>query len=89
MSNPNTMQRNTNIVVSVDAGTDTLSGLSTNDSDYLLEVSTANHDGTSCETFGSYVNTNLSEIASATQYTYSNTVINTCYKFRYTVQDEL
>jgi hypothetical protein len=87
ISYPNTNQRDASIAITVDAGTDATAGLSSTNSDYLLEVATATHDGSTCGTFSSFANANVSETASATQYIYANTTVNNCYKFRYTVKD--
>lgn len=89
MSHPNTNQRDMNIAITVTTGTDTLTGLSTNNADYLLEVSTATHNGSTCETFSAFADANVSETATTTEYIYSNTAVNTCYKFRYSVADTI
>lgn len=87
VSHPNISQRDATITITVDAGADILSGLSTAAADYLLEVSIAPYNGSSCGTYTAFADANVLETTSATEYSYSNTAIDNCYKFRYSVSD--
>ncbi len=61
--------------------------MSSNDADYLLEVATATVTNEICDqTFTSFQDANITEIANGTNYIYTG-LPNTCYKFRYTVKD--
>ena len=81
------------IAINVNAGADTLSGtgansgLSSNDIDYLLEVSTTTVTNETCDTtYTSFTDASVNETALAANYSYT-ALPNTCYKFRYTVKD--
>ncbi|MBT6831818.1 hypothetical protein HOA64_02045, partial [bacterium] len=86
VSNTNGYQTSTTIAVSVTAGTDATSGMSTTDGDYLLEYQSATLSGGSCGSYGSWTNAGVTENDIATSYNYTATTDN-CYKFRYTVAD--
>jgi len=74
------------IDITVDRGTDALSGMSSTDSDYLLEYDSATLDGLCVSWTGSWADAGVSEVANATSYTFTASQ-NKCYKFRYTVAD--
>ncbi len=81
------LQNSTTISVTVSPGTDN-NGMSTTDSDYLLEVRTAILIGSTCGTFGTWTDAGVNETAAATNYSTSGSV-EMCHQFRYTSKDSL
>lgn len=77
------------IAITVSRGSDTGSGLSSQDDDYLLEYRKASYAAGSCGAYGSWTDTDLSEQDTATSYTYTASDFDECYQFRYTVADYL
>ncbi len=78
------------IEVNVRAGYDEHSGMSTNDSDYYLEVASASLNNVTgeCGPFTPYRDANVDEKAKARTYDFAGKP-NNCYKFRYTVKDNV
>lgn len=87
LSYTNGYQTSLPIIVSVNAGTDAISTLSTTNTDYLLEYKSATLSNGTCGTYGSWIDALVSETAGATSYTYTATDA-TCYQFRYSVKDQ-
>lgn len=89
VANSTADQTGLTIAVTVNAGSDGSGvGLSTDNSDYLLEVASAPLTGTTCDTFGAYEDAGVNETAGATSYNYTATA-SKCYKFQYTVKDKV
>ena len=88
VSNTNGYETDTTITVSVNRGTDSGSGMSSTNSDYLLEYQSATLSAGSCGSYGSWTDAGVTETATATSYNFSSSNGN-CYKFRYTVADTL
>ncbi|MCF7846946.1 MAG: FG-GAP-like repeat-containing protein [Candidatus Gracilibacteria bacterium] len=83
---PQNYQNTTPIAITVERGTDALSGMSATNGDYLLEYRAATLSNESCGTYGSWTDTAVSETAAAKSYNYTGTNAK-CYQFRYTVED--
>lgn len=83
-------QKSSLITVNVRGGYDEHSGMSTNDSDYYLEVASASLNNLTgdCGAFTPYRDANVDEKAKARTYDFSGKP-NNCYKFRYTVKDNV
>ncbi len=89
VGNPTADQMSLTIPVTVIPGTDGSGiGLGSNNSDYLLEVSSATLTGSDCGTFGSYVDAGVTETPAAESYNFTATE-GKCYKFQYKVKDAL
>jgi hypothetical protein len=72
--------------VKTNRGTDTYSGMSANNNDYLLEYRIANYESETCGSYGNWEDTGIIEEATAEEYNFTGE-INKCYQFRYTVKD--
>ncbi|MFZ2192729.1 MAG: DUF2341 domain-containing protein, partial [Candidatus Moraniibacteriota bacterium] len=74
--------------VIVNRGSDAInySGMSTTNSDYLLEYQKADYSGGSCGSYGSWADANVSEFTTSSGYIFSGEA-EKCYQFRYTVKD--
>jgi len=75
------------ISITVNRGTDN-TGMSTADTDYLLEYQEAPLSNQTCGIFGNWTDLGVTETAIATDYTFTGDNAK-CYVFRYTVRDEL
>ena len=86
----NGFQTSTSIPITVSAGFDSHSGMSGNDSDYILEYSSATLENTTgnCLNFEDFQDSAVEETSISTEYTFTGTE-NTCYKFRYVVKDKV
>ncbi|MFZ2834791.1 MAG: hypothetical protein WAZ64_02010, partial [Candidatus Moraniibacteriota bacterium] len=88
ISNYDGIQIPTIVVVNVDRGADSYSGLSNNNSDYLLEYQSANYSSGSCGAYGSWTDASISEAYDATEYNFTGEN-DKCYQFRYTLKDNV
>ncbi len=71
----------------INRGSDNVSGMSENNNDYLLEVSTVPLVADTCTDLGNiWVDASVDEMADSSSYLL-NAAIDTCYQFRYTVKD--
>ncbi len=86
VAHSDSVQNTTTIPVTVSRGTDALSGLSTTDSDYLLEYRSAALSPAGCGTYGDWLDTGATETAAATTYNVTAPTGN-CYQFQYIVKD--
>ncbi len=78
----------TQMLINVSPGTDPESGMSSNNSNYLLEYSYSPLSNSVCTAFGGHYDAGVSETAAASSYWRSGSG-GYCYKFRYTAKNSI
>jgi hypothetical protein len=79
-------ETDTTLAVTVAPGTDSVSGMSSDNSEYVLEYALATLAAGSCGQYGDWTDASVSETAAGTAYNFTSSTGN-CYKLRYTVTD--